>query len=40
MNTEKKIYESPQLDVVEITIEQAILNSSIPDIGDGGDLLN
>ena len=39
MNTETKIYESPQLEVVEITIEQAILNSSIPDIVDGGDLI-
>ena len=34
-----KIYVSPQLEVVEIAIEQAILNSSIPDIGDGGDLI-
>lgn len=40
MSTEKNIYESPRLDVVEVTIEQAILNSSIPDMGDGGDLLN
>ncbi len=30
-------YESPQLEVVEITIEQTILQSSIPDYGDGGE---
>lgn len=31
-----KNYESPQLEVVEIEIEQTILQSSIPDFGDGG----
>ena len=38
MNTQTKNYESPQLDVMEIEIEQTILQSSMPDFGDGGNL--
>ena len=38
MDTQMKTYESPQLDVVEIAIEQAILSNSIPDFEDGGEL--
>ena len=36
MDVQMKNYESPQLEVVEIEIEQTILQSSIPDFGDGG----
>lgn len=32
-----KNYESPQLEVLEIAIEQTILQSSIPDFTDGGE---
>ena len=37
MDVQMRNYESPQLEVVEITIEQTILQSSIPDYGDGGE---
>lgn len=40
MMTERKFYESPQLEVVEIAIEQAILSNSVPDFEDGGDMFN
>ena len=38
MKEKKNVYEAPQVEVVEIVVEQAVLQSSIPDMEDGGDL--
>lgn len=38
MKVEKNLYESPKLETREIFVEQAVLQSSIPDMEDGGDL--
>ena len=38
MKVEKNVYESPQMETMEIVVEQAVLQSSIPDMEDGGDL--
>ena len=38
MKVEKNVYESPQIETMEIVVEQAVLQSSIPDMEDGGDL--
>ena len=35
---EEKIYEAPQVEEMELTLEQTILQSSIPDFGNGGPL--
>ena len=34
----EKIYEAPQCEDMELALEQAVLQSSIPDFGDGGPL--
>lgn len=31
-------YVSPQCDEMELTLEGAVLNASVPDYGDGGEL--
>lgn len=38
MKEEKNLYESPKVETMEIIVEQAVLQSSIPDMEDGGDL--
>lgn len=38
MKVEKNLYESPVVETMEIVVEQAVLQSSIPDMEDGGDL--
>ena len=38
MNKENLIYESPKVETMEIIVEQAVLQSSIPDMEDSGDL--
>lgn len=38
MKVEKNLYESPVVETMEIVVEQAVLQSSIPDVEDGGDL--
>ena len=38
MKVEKNLYESPSVEAMEIIVEQAVLQSSIPDMEDGGDL--
>lgn len=35
MNVEKNLYESPQVEEVELAVEQAVLSSSIDDMGYG-----
>ena len=35
---ELDFYVSPQCEEMELTLEGAVLASSIPDLGDGGDL--
>ena len=34
----EEIYEAPQVEEMELTLEQNILQSSLPDFGDGGEL--
>lgn len=39
MTMEKIVYVSPQCEEMELALEGAVLANSIPDIGDGGDLI-
>ncbi len=33
-------YVSPQCEEFELTLEGAVLQNSVPDVGDGGDFFN
>ena len=37
-NIRKESYEPPKMEILEIMVEQAILNASVKDWNDGGDL--
>ena len=37
-NNRKESYEPPKMEILEIMVEQAIMNASVLDWDDGGDL--